>query len=56
MSKQATNFKQICKGGSVSTIHALLHHQSQSILDELMQEFKTDSYEELAVKLSLGKI
>ena len=52
MSQQATNFKNICKGGSVGTIHSLLHLQSQSVLDELMSEYKTDSYEELAYKLA----
>lgn len=46
----------LCKGGSVSTIQGLLRYQKQSIKDELMQEFQADSYEELAVRLSLGKI
>ena len=55
MTQQAINFKNLCKGGSVSTIQGLLHYQSQSIKDELMQEFQADSYEELAIKLSLGR-
>ena len=55
MTQQAINFKNLCKGGSVSTIQGLLHHQSQSIKDELMQELQADSYEELAVKLSIGE-
>lgn len=55
MSKQKDNFKQACKGGSISTIHSLLHLQSQSILDELMKEYQTASYEELAIRLSLGE-
>lgn len=52
MTEQATNFKNICKGGNVNTIHHLLHLQSQPVRDELMQEFKTDSYEELAYRLA----
>ena len=54
MSEQAKNFAEECKGGSVSTIEALLRFQSQSIKDELMVEYKADSYDELAVKLSIG--
>lgn len=52
MTEQATNFKNVCKGGNVNTIHHLLHLLSQPVRDELMQEFKTDSYEELAYKLA----
>lgn len=55
MSEQAKNFMDVCKGGSVGTIHGLLHLQSQAIRDELMSYFKTDSYEELAFKLSVGE-
>ena len=53
MTEQAKNFKNLCKGGSVMTIHSLLHSQNQSIIDELMVEYKADSYEDLAVKLSV---
>lgn len=54
MSEQAKNFVDICKGGSVMTIEALLRRQSQSVKDELMDHYKCDSYEELAVRLSCG--
>jgi hypothetical protein len=54
LSKQAQNFVSACKGGSINTIHGLLHYQSQSIKDELMVHYKADSYDELALRLSQG--
>jgi len=54
LSKQAQNFANACKGGSIDTIHGLLHYKSQSIKDELMVHYKADSYDELALRLSQG--
>ena len=54
MSEQAKNSLELYRGGNPNTIQQLLHMQDQSVVDELMVHFKADSYEELAIRLSIG--
>lgn len=55
MTEEAIKFKNVCKGASVGVVHSIMHFQNQSVIDELMQEFQTDSYEDLAFRLSIGE-
>jgi len=54
LSRQAKNSIDLYRGGDTTKIAMLLQMQKKSIVDELMQHFKTSSIHELAYKLSIG--
>lgn len=56
MTKQAQNTINLFKGNPVSTIKMALKMQSSSIVSELKDHFNTQDIDELALKLSLGKL
>jgi hypothetical protein len=51
MSRQAENFKNLVKGNPISSIVTAINMLQNSTRNELMQEYKVSSVEELAFKL-----
>ena len=51
MSKQAENFKNLVKGNPISSIVTSINMLQNSTRNELIQEYKVSSVEELAFKL-----
>lgn len=54
LSRQAKNTVDLCKGNDSEVIQRMLRVHAQDIKDELMSYYKCDSYEELAIRLSVG--
>lgn len=51
MSRQAENFKNLVNGNPISSIVTAINMLQNSTRNELMQEYKVSSAEELAFKL-----
>lgn len=52
MTQQAKNSLSLYRGGSPSTIKALLRMQKSSVVNELKEHFHVESLDDLAHKLS----
>jgi hypothetical protein len=51
MSKQAENFKQLVKGNNIDSIIIAIRMLQNATKQELMEEYKVSTVEELAYKL-----
>lgn len=55
MTQQAINSMNLYRGNDPEKIKQLLNIQSTDVVNELMEHFNASDYDELAVKLSIGR-